>query len=64
MKFTKIRGDDCTDGDTCPAKYGTDRGTIVFVGREITDPSERVQLGIGDGETAVEVPSHIGGPDA
>jgi hypothetical protein len=71
VKFTKLRGSSgtggggsCTDGDTCPAKYATGAGTFVFVGREVTDPAERAQLGIGPGETAVEVPPEIGGPDA
>jgi hypothetical protein len=66
VEFTKIRGGGgggggggCTDGDTCPAKFGTDRDTFVIVGREITDPAERAGLGIGPGETAVEIPRHI-----
>jgi hypothetical protein len=63
VRLTKVRGD-CTDGDTCPAKFVTDRGTVVFVGREMTDPAERAQMGIGPGETAVEVPVEIGGTDA
>src|SRR5438874_294325 len=38
-----------------PALTNPSRGTVVVVGREITDPAERAQLGIGVGETAVEV---------
>ena len=71
MKFTKLRGSSgtdggssCQDGDTCPGKYSTDAGTFVFVGREVTDPADRAHLGIGAGETAVEVPPEIGGPGA
>lgn len=65
MKFTLVRGDgNCDDGDTCPGKYRTDRGTFVFVGPEVTDPADRARLGIGPGETAVEVSGHIGGADA
>jgi len=60
VKLTKVTGgDNCTDGDTCPARYDTDRGTVVFVGREVTDPGDLAQLGIGPGETAIEVPREV-----
>lgn len=64
MEYIKIRGTSCGDGETCPAKYATSAGTFVYVGREVTDPAERARLGIGEGETAVEVPPEVGGPGA
>ena len=54
--FTRVRGDSgCGSGDTCEGAYVSDRRTVAVTGREITDPAERAQLGIGPGETAVEV---------
>jgi hypothetical protein len=52
--FAKVRSG-CGSGDTCEGAYASSRSTVVVVGREITDPGERAQLGIGPGETAVEV---------
>jgi hypothetical protein len=55
-KFTRVRGNgDCGSGDTCEGVWVSSRRTPVIVGCEITDPAERAQLGIGPGETAVEV---------
>lgn len=64
MKLTKVAGgggDTCTDGDTCPAKYRTDRDTTVYIGTLLTDPAALAQLAghIGPGEAAFEVPDDI-----
>jgi hypothetical protein len=64
VDYIKIRGTNCGDGETCPAAWRSSAGQIVYVGREVTDPAERAQLGIGPGETAVEVPPEIGDPSA
>jgi hypothetical protein len=58
VKLTKVAGS-CSDGDTCPGKYLSDRRTVVYVGREVTDAADRAQMGIGPGETAVEVPPEV-----
>ena len=60
VKLTKVAGD-CTDGDTCPAKYRTDRRTTLYIGTVVTDPEALAQLAgrIGPGEAAFEVPDHI-----
>ena len=54
--YTRVRGAGCGSGDTCEGVYvGNSRPVLAVVGTEITDPAERAQLGIGPGETAVEV---------
>lgn len=54
--FTKVRGAGCGSGDTCEGIHvNNSRPVLAVVGSEITDPAERAQLGIGPGETAVEV---------
>lgn len=60
MRLTLIRrAGDCSDTDTCPAKYATDRGTRVFIGRLVTDPADLAGLPVGPGEAVVEVPEDI-----
>ena len=59
MTLTKLRGDDCPDGRTCPAVHQTDRGTLMIIGRIVTDPEALAQLAIGSGETAIEVPMSL-----
>ncbi len=54
-KSTKARGSGCGSGDTCEGTHRSDRATAAVVGRQITDPAELAQLGIGPGENAVEV---------
>lgn len=59
MKLTKLRGDSCADGRTCPAVHLTDRGTLVIIGRVVTDPEALAQMAVGAGEIAVEVPGSL-----
>ena len=59
MKLTRIAGDSCADGRTCPAKYATDHGTKLYIGTVVTDPDVLAQLAIGPGEAAFEVPDDI-----
>jgi hypothetical protein len=64
VKLIKVAGgggDGCTDGDTCPAKYRTDRRTTVYIGRPVTDPEALAELAphVGAGEAVFEVPDHI-----
>ena len=59
MKLTKLRGDGCADGRTCPAVHLTDRGTLVIIGRVVTDPEALAQMAVGAGEIAVEVPGSL-----
>jgi hypothetical protein len=63
VKLTKVAGSgaDCQDGETCPAKYRTDRHTTVYIGAVVTDPEALAQIAgsIGPGEAAFEVPDTI-----
>jgi hypothetical protein len=59
MKLTKLRGPACADGRTCPAVHQTDTGSLVVIGRVVTDPAALAQLAIGPGEIAVEVPGTL-----
>lgn len=54
MELTRLVGT-CPDGDTCPAAFTTDRGTIVIRGFALTD-AELSQANIADGEAATEIP--------
>lgn len=44
----------------CPAVFETDRGTIVLVGKVLSD-TDRAQLAerIGEGEVAIEIPRDL-----
>jgi hypothetical protein len=57
MRLTKIR--DCPDGRTCPAVHGTDRGTLMIIGRVVSDSDVLAQMAIGPGEIAIEVPASL-----
>ena len=60
MKLTKLRGEGhCPDGRTCPALHKTDTGSLVIVGRVVTDPEALAQMAIGAGEIAIEVPESL-----
>jgi hypothetical protein len=62
MRVTKLRGDsdpDCPDGRTCPAVHVTDSGTLMIVGRLVTEREALAQMAIGDDETAIEVPASL-----
>ncbi|MEV2276253.1 hypothetical protein AB0I72_11745 [Nocardiopsis sp. NPDC049922] len=54
MELKRISGD-CWDGD-CPAVYATDRDTYIVQGYTISDPKVLADLGLPNGESAVEVP--------
>ncbi|MEV6818351.1 hypothetical protein AB0M72_06300 [Nocardiopsis dassonvillei] len=57
MKLTKIT-DGC-ENKNCPAVYETDRGTTVVQGYVVSDSEALAQLGLPDGEAAVEIPSSL-----
>ena len=57
-KLTKLRGS-CADGRTCPAVHQTDAGSLMIIGRVVTDPETLAQMAIGEGEIAVEVPGSL-----
>lgn len=59
MKLTIVRGDDCPDGRTCPAVHKTETGSLVIIGRVVTDNDALSQMAIGPGEMAVEVPAAL-----
>lgn len=46
-------------GPTCPAFYRSTRSSVVVVGKRVTDPAMRAQMGIADDEDAVEVPEDL-----
>jgi hypothetical protein len=58
LQLTQVRGD-CPDGRTCPAASVSNRGTVVIVGKRVTEPAALAQLAIGDDEIAVEVPASL-----
>jgi hypothetical protein len=59
MRLTRLRGNDCPDGRTCPAVHLTESGSLIIVGRIVTDIETLSQMAIGDGELAVEVPAAL-----
>jgi hypothetical protein len=59
MRLTRLRGEDCPDGRTCPAVHLTESGSLIIVGRAVTDRDVLSQMAIGDGELAVEVPAGL-----
>jgi hypothetical protein len=60
MRLTQLRGDDsCPDGRTCPAVHQTDRGTLMIVGRRVSDAEALAQMAIGEDEIAIEVPAGL-----
>lgn len=54
MKLTQL-GSECPDGNTCPAVFTTDEGTVIVQGRRVT-PSTLGMLTLGADESAVEIP--------
>ncbi|WAE73330.1 hypothetical protein OUQ99_30015 [Streptomonospora nanhaiensis] len=56
-KLTKIT-DGC-ENRSCPAVYETDRGTLVVQGYVLSDPQALKQIGLPEGESAVEVPTEL-----
>jgi hypothetical protein len=57
MKLTKLRG--CADGRTCPAVHQTETGSLMIIGKVVTDPEALSQMAIGPDEFAVEVPGSL-----
>lgn len=53
MKLRKVSG--CADKD-CPAVYVSDQGTAVVQGNPVATADG---LSLGEGETAVELPSDV-----
>lgn len=54
MRLTRL-GDQCPDGNTCPAVFATDEGTVVVQGRILADDTLGM-LHLGHDESAVEIP--------
>ena len=54
MRLLKVSG--CDNG-TCPAVYVSDRGTAVVQGDPVATHTDGLTL--GEGETAVELPSEV-----
>lgn len=59
MKLAMLRGDYCPDGRTCAAVHQTETGSLMIVGRAVTDEDALSQMAIGPGEIAVEVPAAL-----
>ena len=59
MRLTQLRGDSCPDGRTCPAVHQTNRGTLMIVGRRVSDAEALAQMAIGEDEIAIEVPASL-----
>jgi hypothetical protein len=57
LKLTKI-SDGC-ENRNCPAVYETDRGTLVVQGYVLSDSEALKQIGLPEGESAVEVPTEL-----
>jgi hypothetical protein len=56
MHLTKLDG---CQGNSCPAIYATDRGTLVVQGDLVTDPQALVDANPSAGETLVEIPREL-----
>jgi hypothetical protein len=57
VKLTQLGGE-CPDGNTCPAVFATDEGTMIVQGRRVTGETLGM-LRLGDDEYAVEVPVEL-----
>jgi hypothetical protein len=53
MHLTKLES---CQGNSCPAIYATDRGTLVVQGDIVTDPQAIAEANPSAGETLVEIP--------
>ena len=55
-------GEVCGNGKTCPRISSvTPRGTRIVVGKKVTDPELRAEIGdVTDDEYAVEIPASLG----
>jgi hypothetical protein len=58
MKLIKLRSS-CADGRTCPAVHQTETGSLMIIGRKVTDPEALSQMAIGADEIAIEVPGSL-----
>lgn len=58
LELTRIAGN-CADGRTCPARYRTNRGTIMTVGKRVTDSAELALMPVGPDEVVNEVPDSL-----
>ncbi len=56
MHLTKLEG---CQGNSCPAIYATDRGTLVVQGDIVTDPQAIAAASPSAGETLVEIPRDL-----
>jgi hypothetical protein len=62
MKLTVmriIRDSSCNNGKTCPSLSKTDQGSLVVVGKIVTDSEALGALAIGENEIAAEVPAGL-----
>jgi hypothetical protein len=56
MKLQQLRG---CEGSDCPKVYETDRGSYIVQGDVVNDAGVLAELGLPEGETAVEVPRSV-----
>ena len=56
MHLTKLDG---CQGNSCPAIYATDRGTLVVQGGIVTDRQAIADANPSAGETLVEIPGSL-----
>lgn len=61
MRLEVLRSESC-GGGTCPTLYATDRGTFVVQGY-ILDGETLREMGLPEGEAAVEIPRSLFGGD-
>ena len=59
MRLTFVAKDPDSNPAQSPTLYRTDRGSWVVQGWVVTDPDALQQMGIPEGETAVEIPDRL-----
>ncbi|GAA1673359.1 hypothetical protein [Fodinicola feengrottensis] len=59
MKLTFVGKDPNSNPSGSPTVYKTDRDTWVVQGWVITDPEALAEMGIPEGESAVEIPDRM-----
>lgn len=57
MSLTRLAGE-CPDGNTCPAIFASDDGTLVVQGRRVGEATLD-ELRLGADEYAVEIPREL-----
>lgn len=59
MRLTFIGKDPDSNPTGSPTVYRTDRGSWIVQGWAVTDPEALAEMGIPEGETAVEIPDRM-----